>query len=120
MDKLKIHIVENEIIIAYDLQDMLEELGYIVNDISMSVEEVYEKLEKDDSSLFILDINLKGDKTSFELENTLLLRQKHIIYMSSTTDREAIKKAREQIFVEKPFDLKDINEAIEVILKNNR
>ena len=55
MSKLKIHIVEDEIIIAYDLQDILEDLGYIVNDISMSVEEVTEKLLTDDSDLFILD-----------------------------------------------------------------
>jgi len=113
MNKLKIHIVEDEIIIAYDLQDILEELGYVVNDISMSVEEANEKLVTDDSDLFILDINLKGDKTGFDLGQTLTEMNKPIIYMSSTTDRESIEKAKAHIFLEKPFDIDDIHIAID-------
>jgi len=115
MSKIKIHIVEDEIIIAYDLQDMLEELGYIVNDISMSVDEVNEKLETDDSDLFILDINLKGKKTGFDLGRILTEIGKPVIYMSSTTDRESIEKARTQVFLEKPFDIDDINQAIDIL-----
>jgi len=115
MSKIKIHIVEDEIIIAYDLQDMLEELGYIVNDISMSVDEVNEKLPTDDSDLFILDINLKGKKTGFDLGRILAEIEKPVIYMSSTTDRESIEKARTQVFLEKPFDINDINQAIDIL-----
>ena len=118
MNTLKIHIVEDEIIIAYDLQDILSELNYIVNDISMSVEEATAKLETDDSDLFILDINLKGPLTGFELGRILLEMQKPFIYMSSTSDREVIKKAREHVFLEKPFELSDIMEAIETATKD--
>jgi len=115
MNKLKIHIVEDEMIIAYDLQDMLEELGYTVNDISLSVDEVNNKLKTDDSDLFIVDINLKGKKTGFELEKILLDIEKPVIYMSSTTDRKAIERARTQVFMEKPFNLDDISLAMEQV-----
>src|SRR5690606_34217929 len=94
MRKLKIHIVEDEIIIAYDLQDMLEDLGYIVNDISMSVDEVNNKLDMDDSDLFILDINLRGKESGFELGDVLSEQGKSIIYMSSLKDRNSIEKAK--------------------------
>jgi len=112
MGKLKIHIVEDEIIIAYDLQDMLEDLGYIVNDISMSVEEVLSKLQLDSSNLFILDINLKGKKSGFELGNFLAEMGKPLIYMSSIKDKESLEKARRHVFLEKPFDINAIDSAI--------
>src|SRR5690606_2107542 len=108
MKKLRIHIVEDEIIIAYDLQDIIEELGYLVSDISMSVEEVMNKLENDSSDLYILDINLKGSKTGFELGNILSQLNKPLIYMSSIKDRESLEKAKMHIFLEKPFDMNDI------------
>jgi|SRR5690554_1501412 len=117
MNPLKIHIVEDEIIIAYDLQDILSELKYVVNDISMSVEEATAKLATDDSDLFILDINLKGPLTGFELGRLLLEMQKPFIYMSSTVDREVLEKARQHVFLEKPFDVEDIMEAIETAVK---
>lgn len=118
MNPLKIHIVEDEIIIAYDLQDMLLDMNYIVNDISMSVEEATAKLHSDDSDLFLLDINLKGPKTGFELGRILSSMRKPFIYMSSTADREVLAKARQHIFLEKPFDVTDIMEAIESATKD--
>jgi|SRR5690606_20296639 len=118
MTPLKIHIVEDEIIIAYDLQDILSELNYIVNDISMSVEEATAKLENDDSDLFILDINLRGPQTGFELGRILLEMKKPFIYMSSTSDRRVIEQARQHVFVEKPFDVSDIMEAIVTVTKD--
>ena len=83
----------------------------------MSVQEAIAKLATDDSDLFILDINLKGQQTGFELGRVLLEMQKPFIYMSSTVDREIIEKARQHIFLEKPFDIGDIMEAIETAVK---
>lgn len=117
MNPLKIHIVEDEIIIAYDLQDTLSELNYVVNNISMSVEEATAKLATDDSDLYILDINLKGPKSGFELGRILLEMKKPFIYMSSMADRRVLEKARQHVFLEKPFDVGDIMEAIETAVK---
>jgi len=116
MGKLKIHIVEDEIIIAYDLQYMLEDLGYIVNDISASVEEALIKLELDNSNLFLLDINLKGEKSGFELGNLLSELDRPFIYMSSIKDKESLEKARKHIFLEKPFDIHEIDIAINSVI----
>ena|SRR5690606_35246341 len=118
MHPLKIHIVEDEIIIAYDLQDTLLELNYIVNNISMSVEEATAKLATDDSDLYILDINLKGSQSGFDLGRILLEMKKPFIYMSSTADRQVLDKARQHVFLEKPFDVDDIMEAIETAIKD--
>lgn len=121
MSKLKIHIVEDEIVIAYDLQDMLEDLGYIVNDISMSFDELINtKIKTDDSDLFILDINLKGRESGFDIGNVLYEMGKPFIYMSSNVDKLALEQAREHILVEKPFNIDDIDKALISLVKKEK
>lgn len=117
MENLKVHIVEDQVIIAYDLQDMLEDMGHHVDHISSSVDEAIEKLESTKSDVFIVDINLKGDKNGFELGKVLQKLDKPFIYMSSLDNISPEKKDAANAFLTKPFDRKDVYKALEIICK---
>lgn len=60
MSKPKILILENELIVAEDLKDTLEDFGYKVVDICPSGEKALEILPYDGLEVILMDIMLKG------------------------------------------------------------
>lgn len=111
------HIVEDQVIIAYDLQDIIENMGYHVNDISSSADEAVAKIETSQSDLFIIDINLQGDKKGFELGKILQDFKKPFIYMSSVDNLRLSEENQACAFLSKPFDSDDVFKAIEICKK---
>lgn len=117
MTDLKVHIVEDQVIIAYDLQDIIENMGHQVNNISSSVDEAISKIHMRTSDLFIVDINLQGDKTGFELGKFLEKSKRPFIYMSSVDIADQSERNRACAFLSKPFDKNDVQRAIEIICR---
>lgn len=115
MTDLKVHIVEDQVIIAYDLQDIIENMGHQVNNISSSVDEAISKIKSRTSDLFIVDINLQGDKNGFELGKFLDESKRPFIYMSSVDIVDQEERNRACAFLTKPFDKNDVKKAIEII-----
>ena len=60
MARVKIMIVEDEYLIALDIKDTLEELGYIVCSLNRSGEEAIEKAKAEQPDLIFMDIGLIG------------------------------------------------------------
>jgi DNA-binding response OmpR family regulator len=77
----RVLIVEDEILIALMLQDMLEEVGFAVEAIAHSVESGLELAGKADVQLAILDINLNGEE-AYPIAD--LLRGKGVPFIFST------------------------------------
>ena len=63
MDKIKILVVEDEIIIADNLCDVIEELGYEALEPALNYTEALEFIQEKKPDLAILDIQLGGKKT---------------------------------------------------------
>ncbi|MEM7298890.1 MAG: response regulator, partial [Bacteroidota bacterium] len=63
MTPLKILIVEDEMITAESIKDMLEDLGYEVQDIFIRAEKALEAIEQSAPDIALFDIQLKGEKT---------------------------------------------------------
>ncbi|MHC9538253.1 MAG: response regulator [Vulcanimicrobiota bacterium] len=53
-------IVEDESIVAKDLQNILRHLGYLVPSVAYSAEDALEKIEKEPPDLIVLDVVLRG------------------------------------------------------------
>ena len=60
-------LVEDELIIAEDMRNILEMMGYSVIDIAMDAEEAVACLSKEKPDLALLDINLGGKKDGVQL-----------------------------------------------------
>lgn len=122
MSKVKILIVEDELIIAEDLKDILESLDYEVCGIAITARESLQLLEEHAPDIALLDIQIKGGKDGIELANDINEQFKiPFIFLSSHADAatlERAKKVRPYGYLVKPFQEKDIHTTIEMALNN--
>ncbi|WP_370511731.1 response regulator [Lutibacter sp. Hel_I_33_5] len=121
--EIKILIVEDNVIIADDLQLSLEKLGYNVIGNVISYEEALATLEKNKADIVLLDISLASKKTGIELAEHINNTYKiPFIYLTSSSDLETIKKAsktKPDSYLVKPFDLNNIKASIEIAFENH-
>jgi two-component system response regulator LytT len=115
MNELKVLVVEDEMVIAMDLCDKLEELGYQVLDPVSSVAEALACLENETPDIAI---QLEGKKTGIDLGRILREQNKiPFIYLTSNTDQRTVEDAKVTLpyaFLRKPFQLDDLHNAIEI------
>ena len=119
--KTRILIVEDESIVALDLQTQLTCAGFQVIGPVDSYSEAVALATADSQDLILMDIRLKGSETGIDAVNRI--REKNatpVIFLSALSDRDTLHKV-EQIsdtqFIKKPFS---ISELISVIEKINR
>lgn len=111
VNKGKILIVEDEFIVANDLQHMLQKAGYTVCGIASSVNKARTLIEQHKPDWVLLDIILKGDYSGIDLGNELMKQQIPFLYISANTNQrtlEAAKLTRPHGFLVKPFREKDL------------
>lgn len=93
---IKILIVEDELIIAQDMIDILEKMGYEVMENAMDAEETFEILSKDTPDLILLDINLSGGRDGIDIAKEINEKYKiPFIFTTSYTDGLTIERAKE-------------------------
>lgn len=119
---IKILIVEDNVIIADDMQSMLEEIGYEIVDNVIVYEQAVEVLKNNHVDLVLIDIILASDKTGIDLG-------KHIrdvynipfIFVTSNSDRATVENAKTvkpDGYLVKPFEQQDLYTSIEIALSN--
>ncbi len=116
----KILIVEDEILVATDIEESLESLGYIVQGTADTGLKAIEAVEKELPDLVLMDINLKGEMTGIEAAK--IITQKHdvpIIYLTANADIDTVNKAKVALpygYIIKPFADKDLQTNIEIAI----
>jgi DNA-binding LytR/AlgR family response regulator len=121
MEKVKVLIVEDDLIISSDLAEILESANYEVCGMCKSFAEAMKTIEAKRPDLLLLDINISGDKDGIQLANELRLQKLPFIFISSHTDRLTIERAKQSHpygFLVKPFEEADVLVAIEIALSN--
>ncbi len=123
MSEFKILIVEDEVFIAEDLRDMLEELGYEVCAVCYNSEKAISELYRCTPDLVMLDITIRGQKDGIQLAK-VINEHHHIpfIYLTSHSDRETLERAkhtRPRGYIVKPFKDRDLISSIEIALFNH-
>ncbi len=119
---IRILIVEDNVIIADDMQSMLEEIGYEIVDNVIVYEQAVEVLKNNQVDLVLIDIILASDKTGIDLG-------KHIrdnydipfIFVTSNSDRATVENAKTvkpNGYLVKPFEQQDLYTSIEIALSN--
>ena len=124
MSKIKILVVEDEAIVAQDLKNSLEILGYEIPAISTSGEEAIKNALELSPDLVLMDIMLKGDMDGIEAISRI--RKKidlPVIYLTAYADEETLKRAKTTTplgYILKPFDERELHTAIEIGLYKHK
>jgi DNA-binding LytR/AlgR family response regulator len=123
MERCDVLIVEDEMVIAEAIADILKHTGYKHICISESVEDAMNTIEACRPNIVLTDINLGKEKTGIDLGYQLLHRYKiPFIYITSLTSPEIVGKAkhtRPSAYIVKPFRNDDLLIAIELALFNS-
>lgn len=94
----RIAIVEDEMMVAWSLETMAEELGHVVTGVFASGEAAIEALSRDPPDLLFMDINLGGGIDG--VETARRLRQAHamtVLFISAYADDATRDRVREAI-----------------------
>ncbi|SHN36001.1 sigma 54-interacting response regulator [Chitinophaga sp. CF418] len=113
----KILIVEDELLVARDLEVMLQTAGYDVVGIARTAKEALISVDRTGVKLVLLDIYLEGDVTGIELAAALNERNVAFVYLSANSNKATIDAAgltRPYGFLVKPFREKDVLVALEI------
>ena len=122
MAKIKIGIVEDEAIIADDLCDVLEKLGYDVAEPASTFMEGLEMIESEKPDLLLLDINLNGKKDGIDL--AWKVKEEYdipFIFLTANADAATVERAKQTdppAYLVKPFNKDDLYTSIEICLHN--
>lgn len=94
MADASILIVEDEMIIALDLQNRLQDLGYIVSATAISGEEALEFVEQSRPDLIVMDIGLLGIMDGIETAEQIRARWNiPIVFLTAYSDAATRKRA---------------------------
>lgn len=113
----KILIVEDELIVAKDLEAMLQDAGYEVVGIARTVKDALEIIDRTNVQLVLLDIYLEGSQTGIDLAFRLNERNIAFVYLSANSNQsalEAAERTRPYGFMVKPFREKDVLVSLEI------
>lgn len=121
--KIKIHIVEDEVLVAEDTAGDLEAAGFEVSGISISGEEALKSVQENPPHLILMDINIKGEIDGIQTaEKIQEIDSFPIIYVTSNTSNQFVNRALEtkpHAFISKPYNLQDLVIAIELAMKKH-
>lgn len=115
-----IFIVEDEIVVAKDIECILTAKGYNVVDIATSYEMAKKKLLLVRPDLILCDINLSGSKTGIDLMQELHTKYCiPFIFITAYSDMETIEKAsklKPLNYITKPFNEKQLISSVKLAL----
>jgi two-component system, LytTR family, response regulator LytT len=120
MGKIKILVVEDESIVAKDIQGSLKKLGYLVPTTVSSGEKAIEEIEENRPDLVLMDIMLKGQMTGIEAANVIKERFGiPVIFLTAYADENTLSKAKISEpygYIIKPFKEKELQTTIEMAI----
>ena len=109
----KVLILEDELIIAFALEDMLADLGAEVL-MASSLEEAFAQLAESEVSLAVLDVNVHGAK-SYPVAEQLVERGIPMIFATGYGDAEHPPHFAGAPTLTKPYSRQQLAQAIEEI-----
>ncbi|MBU7019247.1 MAG: PAS domain S-box protein [Theionarchaea archaeon] len=116
----KILVVEDESIVAWELQNRLQNLGYSVPAVALSGEEAISKTEAHHPDLVLMDVVLEGEMDGIETAHHINARfDIPVVYLSGHSDEKTLERAKmtgPYGYVLKPIGDRDLHVTIEMAL----
>ena len=120
----KILVVEDEPIVALDLQQEVEQLGLTVIGQAESADEALMAAEENRPDLALMDVRIVGSMDG--IQTARLLREAYgipVIFLTSYSDEPTIKRAARELpygYLTKPFQRRELKAALEVGLHRGK
>lgn len=122
MQNLKILIVEDEPLIAHDIQSLLTDWGYQVVGCASTSQDAIEMFEKHQPDIALVDVQLYGTIDGIEtVKQFNLSRRIPIIYLTAQADFQTVERAKTtapSAYLLKPFDERHLHISLELALSN--
>lgn len=120
MEKAKIMIVEDDIIIQDDLETTLVELGYDVVATAVAADEAINKAGAEKPDLILMDVNLEGESDGIDAAKIIKERfDIPIIFLTAFSDDSKIERAKVVMpyrYLTKPVQDNDLRISLEMAL----
>jgi DNA-binding response OmpR family regulator len=111
----RILVVEDEMMIAMMLEDMLTEMGHAVVGVAPNLKTALALAAAEQCDLAILDINLAGER-SFPVARLLRERGLPFLFATGYGTTGLEDPFRDALTLKKPFQIEDLAQAIETVL----
>ncbi len=120
---VKILIVEDEPIVAKDIRNRLQKMGYTVFAVASSGKEAVEKV-KNNPDLVLMDIVLRGDMDGIEAADVIRAQADiPIVYVTAHADEKTLQRAKVTEpygYILKPFENRELHTIIEMALYKHK
>lgn len=117
-DAPRVLVVEDEVIVAMEIQDRLEHLGYAVSDTLTTGEAALAHVSEAVPDLILMDIRLDGALDG--IETAAAIRAAHdipVIFLTAYSDDRTLERAKAAApfgYIVKPFEERELYAAVEV------
>ena len=124
MSSIKILVIEDEVLIARQIEGCLHQLGYEVVGIATRVETALQQLTDVPTDLVFVDIHLQGQQDGITLAEQVRDRF-HIpfIYLTAYVDDSTLERAKQTRpagYILKPFKQNDLRVAVEMAIARHQ
>jgi PAS domain S-box-containing protein len=124
MSQVRILVVEDESVVAKDIQWSLKSLGYTICGWASSGEEALEKVESLKPDLVLMDIVLKGGIDGVEAAEHIRTHfDIPVVYLTAYADEHTLQRAKVTEpfgYILKPFEERELHTTIEVALYKHK
>lgn len=120
MSNMKTMIVEDELIVAMDLESKLSRLGLQVIGVASTFQEAINRYEKYSPKAIFLDVNIRGDKTGIDVAREILVKapETKLVFITAFSNEDTMDQIQELGaigVIKKPFKDQQIAEIVEKI-----
>jgi CheY-like chemotaxis protein len=109
---VRVLIVEDEIIVALFLEDLLAEFGYEVAGVAAQLDDAMARAPDYDAA--VLDVHLNG-RNVFDFADTLAARGTPFVFATGYGERGIPERHRARPVLQKPFQPGDLKRALEQV-----
>jgi CheY-like chemotaxis protein len=111
----RVLVVEDEVLVAMHIEDVLTELGCLVVKVATNLQQALSAARAEDIDFAVLDINLGGSDRSYPVADILRERQIPFLFVSGYTSGGLSEEYRAAVRLRKPFRTRELAQAIEQI-----
>lgn len=120
MKKTKILVVEDESIVARDIQNMLVGLGYEVTAVVPEAMAAIHKAHETSPDIVLMDVMLQGEITGVEAAEQIYTKFSiPVVYLTAYADSRTVQRAKKTEpfgYIIKPFEERELQTTIEIAL----
>ena len=124
MSNKRIMIVEDEWVVAEDIQRSLQNLGYSISSVVASGEDTFQKVKEDRPDLVLMDIILQGEMDGIEAAKQIRSRFNiPVVYLTAYADKMVLERAKTTEpfgYLIKPYEERELYATIEIALYKHK